>query len=185
MPDEPPDTEYDQAGAYGPMEQAVREAVRVLPDFPGFVARGWHELPCSHNGIYDPDYTNIEIRYSFGRELSDDPMIRGEYIDVLRDHWEEQGYAVRTDDGDGAGSYNLSVTREDGISLWYKVWGIVSLVVQSGCVPVCDVSGIEYIPPAGGIEPGSDGDGVKDYFPEGIPSGKTSADAIAPFGETQ
>ena len=185
MSDEPPETEYNQAEAYGPMEQAVRDTIEVLPDFPGFSARGWYELPCSHNGIDDPDYTNIEITYSFGWDLSEDPMIREEYIDVLREHWEEQGYAVRTDDGDGAGFYNLSVTREDGISLWYQVWGMVNLVVQSGCVPVSDMSEIDYIPPAGGIEPGSDGDGADEYFPEGIPSGETSADAIAPFGETQ
>ncbi|WP_155829799.1 hypothetical protein [Glycomyces tenuis] len=184
MSEEPPESEYTQAEAYAPMEQAVVDTIAVLPDFPGFTARSWRELPCSHNGVDDPDYTNIEISYSFGKELSADPKVREDYIDVLREHWAELGYTTRTDEGDGAGFHDLSVKREDGIALWYKVWDMVGLVVQSGCVPVSDKGEIEYIPPAGGIEPGSDGDIVEEYFPDGIPTEETSDEAVAPFDHT-
>lgn len=184
MSEEPPESEYTQAEAYTPMEQAVVDTIAVLPDFPGFTFRGWYELPCSHNSVDDHDYTNIEISYNFSEELSEDSKIREQYVDVLREHWGELEYTTRTDEGDDAGFYDLSVEREDGIALWYKVWGIAGLVVQSGCVPVSDKSEIEYIPPAGGIEPGSDGDGVEEYFPDGIPTEETNDEAIAPFDHT-
>lgn len=183
MSGKPPESAYTQAEAYPPMEQAIADTIEILPDFPGFTYRSWRELPCSHNGIDNSDYTNIEISYGFGEELSTDPKIRETYVDVLREHWAELGYTTRTDEGDDTGFYNLSVKREDGIALWYSVWGLVNLIVQSGCVPVSDIDEIEYVPPAGGIEPGSDGDIVDRYFPDGIPTEETTEETGNEIGD--
>lgn len=185
--DTPPESEYTQAEAYAPMEQAVTDAVESLPDFPGFEQRSWAELPCSHNGVDDPDYTNIEIRYRFSDADSESQQVRTEYVDILREYWSSQGYSITTDEPDELAErtdYDLVAEREDGISLWYRVWGRAGLLVQSGCVPVSDVSEIEYIPPMGGIEPGGEHDLVDEYFPDGIPAEGESTDAIAPFEES-
>jgi hypothetical protein len=50
-------------------------------------------------------------------------------------------------------------------------------------VPVSELSEIEYIPPVGGIEPGSEQDNVDRYFPDGIPTDQAAA--IDPFAGTQ
>jgi hypothetical protein len=52
------------------------------------------------------------------------------------------------------------------------------MVRFGGCVPVSDKADIEYIAPAGGIEPGGKGDNVGEYFPDGIPA---VHEAVAPF----
>lgn len=185
----PPESAYTQAEAYEPMEAAAADAVAALPEFPGFEQRTWAELPCSHNGEDDPDYTNIEIRYQISDENSGVERVRTEYVDLLRDHWSSLGYEITFDEtkekSNGRTDRNLAVQRDDGITLWYRVWGGVSLLIQSGCVPVSDVADFEYVPPTGGIEPGGMGDNVSDYFPEGIPSEEESDEAIAPFAENQ
>lgn len=185
----PPETVYTQAQAYAPMEAAAADAVSVLPVFPGFEKRDWAELPCSHNGKDDGKYTNIEIRYMMSVEDSQGEQVRGQYVELLREHWLSLGYEItydsETEYDDGSVSRNIAAQRDDGISLWYRVWGGVDLLVQSGCVPVSDLSEFEYVPPAGGIEPGGENDLVGEYFPDGIPTEETSADAVAPFAEDQ
>jgi hypothetical protein len=183
----PPESEYTQAEAYAPMEAAIADAAAALPDFPGFASRFWREMPCTHNGLDDPDYTNIEISYRLPAETEDSEAVREQYVDILRDYWTSLGYAISTDSSDeldsGRIDHNLAADREDGIGLWYKVWGKVSIVAQSGCVPVSDGGDIEYIPPAGGIEPGSAQDNVQEYFPDGIPTDQAAA--IDPFATSQ
>ncbi|MEU5872436.1 hypothetical protein AB0A73_12870 [Glycomyces sp. NPDC047369] len=182
----PPESEYTQAEAYAPMEAAAADAVLALPDFPGFDRRIWTELPCSHDGIDDPEYTSIEIDYEFTLEDSESELVRETYAESLRDHWTSLGYEItdeyETERGDRV-DRGLVVQREDGIVLWYRVVGIVSLTVQSGCVPVSDPSEIEYLPPTGGIEPGSEDDLVGDYFPDGIPTDQAAA--VDPFANAQ
>lgn len=182
--DTPPESEYTQAEAYAPMEEAVTETAAALPDFPGFESRWWHELPCEHDGISSADYTNIEIEYSFTAEDSATELTREQYVDVLRDHWTSLGYEITRDEERQRGDrldYDLVAKREDGISLWYTLGAYNAFLIQSGCVPVSDRSEIEYIAPAGGIEPGSDMDMVEDYFPDGIPT--EQAAAIDPFAQ--
>jgi hypothetical protein len=185
--DSPPETTYTQAEAYAPMEEAAADVVAVLPDFPGFEKRVWTELPCNHDGKDDPDYTSIEIHYSMSIEDSGTAPAREEYVEVLREHWTGLGYEVTYDETDelanGRTDRNLAAKREDGITLWYRVWGVVGLVIQSGCVPVSEVSEFEYIPPAGGIEPGGDMDRVEEYFPDGIPTDQAAS--IDPFAGTR
>lgn len=185
----PPDSVYSQAEAYAPMEAAAADAVAVLPDFPGFEQRSWGEMPCSHNGVDDPDYTNIEIRYRMSGESSTEDRVRGEYVDLLREHWSSLGYQItyeaESERADGGTARDIAVKREDGITLWYSVAGYASLMIQSGCVPVSDPADIPYVPPAGGIEPGGEGDKLRNYFPDGVPTDATSDEAIAPFGEDQ
>ena len=177
----PPESAYTQAEAYAPMEAAAAETVDALADFPGFEKRSWTEMPCSHNGIEDPDYTKIEIRYLFTLPDSESELVRDQYTEALRGHWTELDYTIATDEAvEGADrtDRNLVAVREDGISLWYAVGGYVGLFIGSGCVPAGDKSEIEYIAPTGGIEPGGANDLVGDYFPEGIPA---TREAIAPF----
>lgn len=184
--DQPPESRYTQAEAYAPMEAAVADSLTVLTDFPGFQRRGWRENPCSHNGIDDPDYTNIEIYYSMSTENSQSDLVRAEYVDLLRDLWESQGYEITTDDEDQLETRvdrSLVAVREDGISLWYAVGKYAGFIIQSGCVPVSDPSEIEYIPPVGGIEPGGEGDNVGDYFPDGIPTDQAAV--VNPFADAQ
>lgn len=182
--DTPPESEYTQAEAYAPMEESVADAVEVLPDFPGFESRWWHELPCDDNGG-SSDYTNIEIEYSFSSEDSMKTQTREEYVQVLRDHWASLGYEITRDEERRRGDridHDLVAEREDGISLWYTLGSYNAFLIQSGCVPVSDRSEIDYIAPAGGIEPGSDADRVGDYFPDGVPTDQ--ALAIDPFAVT-
>lgn len=179
--DNPPESEYTQATAYAPMEAAAAEAVAALQDFPGFERRLWAELPCSRNGVDDPNFTNIEIEYRFSLPDSESEPVRTAYVDRLREHWTSLGYEITIDEATELADrtdYSLSAAREDGISFWYWVSGYVVLRIQSGCVPVSDHAEIEYIPPTGGIEPAGEGDVVGEYFPDGIP---TSHEAIAPF----
>jgi len=180
---EPPEARYTQAEAYAPMEAAAAEAAAALPDFPGFASRTWHELPCSHGGAEDPGHVGVEISYMFAEPLWSDPLVREEYADALRGKWAEDGLDVHRDDSvtlaTGRTDRNVEALREDGINLWYRVSGVVGLVVQSGCVRRSDPGEIEYVPPAGGIAPGSAGDLVGEYFPEGIP--KDAADGEADY----
>ncbi|GAB3236676.1 hypothetical protein GCM10027447_35170 [Glycomyces halotolerans] len=175
----PPESDYTQAEAYAPMERAVGDTIASLPDFPGFTFRRWHELPCSHNGVDDPDYTSIEITYAFSEETSSEPMVRETYTDLLREHWTKLGYKIiwddRTELDNGRVDRELQAERDDDIDLWYSVAGIVTLKVQSGCVPKSGPGEIEYIPPAGGVEPGGDGDAVDEYFPDGIPEAQRTS----------
>jgi hypothetical protein len=182
----PPESKYTQAEAYSPMESAAAEAVAALPDFPGFEQRSWGEIPCSHNGVDDPDYTNIEIRYDFSAETSGTDQVRAEFVDVLREFWTSQGYEITQDEETTRGDRldrDISAVREDGITLWYRVAGYTGLMIQSGCVPASDEGEIEYVPPTGGIEPGSEGDKLTRYFPDGIPTDQAAA--IDPFANTQ
>jgi hypothetical protein len=177
----PPEAVYTQAEAYAPMEAAAAEAVASLADFPGFEQRSWGEMPCSRNGVDDPAYTKVEIRYRFSLPASASELVRERYVDALREFWTGQGYTITTDDaveGPERTDRNLVAVREDGISLWYAVGGYVGLFIGSGCVPVSDTSEIEYLPPTGGIEPGGKGDNVGEYFPDGIPA---AHEAVDPF----
>jgi hypothetical protein len=180
--DTPPESEYTQAEVYAPAEAAVAELVEVLPDFPGFAKRSWGELPCSHNGVDDPGYTMVEIRYQFSAEDSATPLVNEQYVDILREHWTSLGYEISRDDsteGDGGVYRDLKAITADGVSIWYSAAYLATFMVSfGGCVPVSEPGSIAYIPPSGGIKPGSEGDAVGDYFPDGIP---TQHEAIAPF----
>jgi hypothetical protein len=183
MTEQPPATTYTQAEAYEPMETAVADLVQALPDFPGFERRSWNEMPCSHGGVDDPDYTNIEIRYLFSDEVSATAQVREDYLDALRDYWGELGLDIHRDEASGTGKYHsIEARREDGINFYYRVANGVSLMIQSGCVPRSDVSELTYIPPSGGIVPGSEQDTVahdSHYFPEGVPTDQAAA--VDPF----
>lgn len=180
--DTPPESEYKQAEVYAPAEAAVADLVNVLPDFPGFANRSWGEIPCSHNGVDDPNYTSVEIRYQFSAEDSATPLVNEEYVNLLREHWTSLGYEIARDDateGDGGTYRDIKTVTDNGVSIWYSAAYLATFMVSfGGCVPVSDKGEIEYLPPAGGITPGSDGDRVGNYFPEGIP---TSHEAVAPF----
>ncbi|MQM25293.1 hypothetical protein [Glycomyces albidus] len=162
-----------QAEMYAPMEAAVAEAVEALPDFPGFASRTWHELPCGHGDGGDPGHVGIEISYMFAEPLWGDPLVRETYAAALRGQWEADGYDVHRDDevalASGRVDRNVEALREDGLNLWYRVSGVVGLVVQSGCVERSEPGEIAYVPPAGGVTPGGEGDLVGEYFPDGIP----------------
>jgi hypothetical protein len=176
--EEPPESIYTQAEAYPAMEAAVAETVAVLPEFPGFEARLWLDHPCSHNGVDDPDYRSVEIEYQFSEANAQTPLVRDEYVEVLRDHWTEAGYEITLDDqlvgADRTERSLIAYAEERELELFYRVAYTVSLVITSGCMPVSELGEFAYVPPQGGIEPGSQDDFVDDFFPEGIPTEATT-----------
>jgi hypothetical protein len=180
--DTPPESDHTQAEVYAPAEAAVADLVEALPDFPGFEKRSWGELPCTHNGVEDPNYTTVEVRYQFSAEDSATPLVNEQYVDTLRERWTGLGYTITMDTTTEveAGVYrDLAVITDAGVSIWYSAAYLATLMVRfGGCVPVSDKADIEYIAPAGGIEPGGKGDNVGEYFPDGIPA---VHEAVAPF----
>jgi hypothetical protein len=170
MDEEPPESKYVESEVFVPMEAEVADTVAALPDFPGFESRSWNEMPCSHNGADSSEYVNIEIRYGFDDADSLTPTVRETYVDTLRQRWSDLGYDIHRDQPTPDGEhYALEARREDGINLWYRVMGGVSLLVQSGCVPRSDPGEIEYISPAGGITPGGEFDTVNITGFKGMP----------------
>lgn len=183
--EEPPTSVYTEAEAFAPMEAEVAETVAALPDFPGFESRSWNELPCSHNGVDDEDYVNIEIRYGFDDADSATPLVRETFVDALRERWTELGYEIHRDNATPDGEHHaIEARRDDGINLWYRVATGVSLMVQSGCVPKSDPSEIQYIPPAGGLVPGSKWDTIDIDGVQGLPEEPTE-EAVSPFEESE
>jgi hypothetical protein len=180
--DTPPESDHTQAEVYAPAEAAVADLVEALPDFPGFEKRSWGELPCTHNGVEDPNYTTVEVRYQFSAEDSATPLVNEQYVDTLRERWTGLGYTITMDTTTEveAGVYrDLAVITDAGVSIWYSAAYLATFMVRfGGCVPVSDKADIEYIAPAGGIEPGGKGDNVGEYFPDGIPA---VHEAVAPF----
>ncbi|MEU6857932.1 hypothetical protein AB0B28_03505 [Glycomyces sp. NPDC046736] len=181
MNEQPPASAYTQATAYAPMEAAVADLVEALPEFPGFERRVWAKTPCSRGGVDDPRYTNVEIEYRFSKEDSQTAKVREQYIDALREHWLGLGLRIVADrplESRDRTDHDLVAYRpEDGVKLWYSVAFYASVRVRSGCVPVSDLSEIEYVPPTGGILPGGRRDLVSSYFPDGIPE----QEAVNPF----
>jgi hypothetical protein len=185
MNEQPPETAYNEAEAFAPMEAEVADTIAVLPEFPGFDSRSWNELPCSHNGIDDSDYVNIEIRYGFDDADSATPLVRETFVDVLRERWTELGYDIHRDEPSATGKYYaLEARRDDGINLWYRVATGVTLLVQSGCVPKSDPGEIQYLPPAGGLVPGSEWDTIDIDGVQGLPEAP-SEEAVSPFSESE
>jgi hypothetical protein len=182
--EQPPASEYTEAQAFAPMVAEVAETVAALPDFPGFDSRSWNELPCSHNGIDNQDYVNIEIRYGFDDAASASPLVRETYVDTLRERWTELGYDIHREETTPDGEHTaIEARREDGINLWYRVAGGVSLLVQSGCVPKSEPGEIQYIPPAGGIVPGSKWDTIDIDGVQGVPE-EPIEESASPFGDS-
>lgn len=187
MEEEPPESNYTQAEVYAPMEAEVAEIVAALPDFPGFFSRSWSSVGCSHNGQDNYDYINVEINYTFDEGTSQEPLVRQEYVDVLRDYWTENGYDIHHDETTPDGvDHSIEARRDDGINFWYWVTGMVALKVQSGCVPRSDHSEIQYIPPSGGIVPGGPLDIMNKLEDEiqGYPEAPQE-EATSPFTESE
>ncbi|WP_199043560.1 hypothetical protein [Glycomyces salinus] len=169
----PPASAYTQAEVYAPMEAEVADLVEALPDFPGFERRSWAELPCTHDGMRVPGYTNVELRYRLSIPDSESDLVRQRYTDIARTRWADRGLEITADLETDLGhrvDRELVAVRDDGVKLWYSVARYAALMVQSGPVPTSGETEIEYIPPAGGITPGGPGDKVSRYFPEGIPA---------------
>jgi hypothetical protein len=187
---EPPERDFDQAGAWEIMEAAAAEAIEDLPDFPGFEVRTIDHLSCSSQGITDPDYVNLELTYEFSPDVSQDPLVRENYVVLLRQKWTEAGYEITTDSQNGSDPvhYELEAVRPDGVVYWYNAAGLTWLTIQSGCVK--STGGREYNPPCpiplGGVTRENDRatkycDTTDLVYPD---EGQT-ANAVAPFESTQ
>jgi hypothetical protein len=184
---EEPEPEYSEAEVFAPMEAEVAEIIEALPDFPGFASRSWAETPCYKDGAYTEDRVGVEITYVFDGTAAVDPLIRETYVDELRERWTEQGYEITWDEASATGKfYELEARREDGIKLWYSVAHGVALKIQSGCVPASDHGEIQYIPPSGGVVPGSPED-IMNHLEEeiqGYPE-EPQEEAVSPFDASE
>lgn len=138
---------YDQSEIWPRMERAALDAVAALPDFPGFATRSMCELDCP-----DKSHARYELSYCFSLSDSHTPMVRSDYVRLLRQHLPIIGYEIHDERvGADGGTVSLEAAGEDGVNLWYRVLGLVSLKVQTGCVR--RVEGFEpYCPhPIGGV----------------------------------
>jgi hypothetical protein len=185
-----PEREFDNHEVYPIMEQLVADAVAVLPDFPGFAERRGDLQECADSqGNEIEGWVSIELNYAFDEPTSLTEQVREEYTDILREAWSEAGYQINRDEASPDESqYNLEVSRSDGVTLWWRVWGLTVLTIQSGCVPIGD--GIEkpdYIPPAGGVPLDAEHDPFGNYldpstYADSEPSGETTDEAaVDPF----
>lgn len=172
--DEPPESMYTQAEAYAAMEAEAAATVALLPDFPGFESRAWRDSVCTHDGVEDPDYVSVEVEYVFSEDDARLPLLREDYVEILRKHWATGEYEVTLDDvtpgSDRTDISLLASVEERELSVAYRVGYLVGLRINSGCMPASEIGEFEYIPPLAGVEPGSKHDLVGDFFPEGIPA---------------
>ena len=183
---EEPEPKYTQAEVIPVMEAEITAITSQLPDFPGFSSRSWREAPCRKDGAYTDDRVSMEIDYRVKGGNAADSVARETYVDALRDLWAGQGYEITWDETSPDGEwFNLEARRDDGITLWYSVAHAVSLKVQSGCVPASDHSEIQYIPPSGGVVPGSEEDIMNRLEDEiqGYPE-EPEEEAVSPFDES-
>lgn len=184
---EEPEPNYTQAAVIPVMESEVSALINQLPDFPGFSSRIWRETMCRKDGEYTEERVAMEIEYRITGGNTADSISRENYVDTLRNLWIEQGYEITRDGTSPDGEwFNLEARRDDGITLWYNVAHAVSLFVQSGCVPASDHSDIQYIPPSGGIVPGSSDDIMNRLQDEiqGYPE-EPQDEAVSPFDESE
>lgn len=149
-----PEREFDNHEVYPIMEQLVADAVAEFPDFPGFSERRGMRQGCPDSrGNEIEGWVSIELSYAFDIPTSETEQVREEYTDILREAWTEAGYQINRDEASPTGeNYNLEASRSDGITLWWRAWGLTGLTIQSGCVPIG--GGDEkpdYIPPVGGV----------------------------------
>ncbi|QSB04415.1 hypothetical protein [Natronoglycomyces albus] len=176
----PPEREFDQVMAYGLMEEEVRSWVETIDDFIGFETRIYRTQDCYGPQMQETDFVRIEINYRFSRDDSKLPIVREEYLEAIREHWDKQGYNIHTEDIRGDGEFHsLEARRPDGINLWYSVANISSLKVQSGCVRGSLDIEEPYIPPAGGVPPQNDP--LRNNPPYEPSAEETSEEAINPF----
>lgn len=179
----PPEREFDQSTGWNRMEEAAAEAIDGLPDFPGFEVRHMQTLECTHEGVADEEYINLELSYEFSEDVSKDPLVRETYLELLRDKWEQANYDIHRDQPSGTGkNHSLEAQRPDGINYWYWVAGLTQLKIQSGCMKAVEGWSPECPEPLGGVTPEND-QAAKRYCKADDPTEKT--DAIAPFEGTQ
>ncbi|GAB3237370.1 hypothetical protein GCM10027447_36520 [Glycomyces halotolerans] len=164
----------DQSEAWPRLEAAVHETIAALPDFPGFETRALHELGCE-----DPTHVKYELSYGFSLADSESGAVRRDYVTILKQHFPTIGYDVHDErygeDGQPRGLEALRVA--DGINVWYRILGLVSIKAQSGCVRRVD--GFEpYCPrPLGGVV--RDRDAALDYAKRGYTDDEPDPDPIA------
>lgn len=165
---------FDQSEAWERLEDALRETVEELPDFPGFEKRGIFRLDCAGN-----DKVVYEVHYAFSIETSQTSQVREEYPELLKQLWSEMGYEVHRDDvHEGLGWRDVEARRSDGVNLWYPAWDGVRLVAQSGCIDRVEDFEEPCIAPLGGVTEANDP--TLKYCPDGYKSTE-KAEAVAPF----
>lgn len=129
------------------MEDAVRETIAALPDFPGFETRAFGELAGAH-----PDVVQYELSYTFALADSETAKVRREYVAVLKRHLPALGYTVHSERfGKDGAPQALEAVRPDGINLWYRVLGLVSVKAQTGPMPRDPDYDPYCPPPLGGV----------------------------------
>jgi hypothetical protein len=143
------------------MEDAVREVIAALPDFPGFETRAFGELAGAH-----PDVVQYELSYTFTLADSETDKVRRDYVTVLKRHLPAIGYTIHSErfDRDGA-PQALEAVRPDGVNVWYRVLGLVSVKAQTGPMPRDPGYDPSCPPPLGGVT--RDRDAALDFCERG------------------
>ncbi|WP_155830004.1 hypothetical protein [Glycomyces tenuis] len=143
------------------MEDAVRETVAALPDFPGFESRAFAELAGT-----DPDTVQYELSYTFTLDDSETAKVRRDYVAALKRHLPAIGYTVHSERfGEDGEPRALEAVRPDGINVWYRVLGLVSVKAQTGPMPRDPDYDPYCPPPIGGVA--RDRDAALDFCERG------------------
>lgn len=163
----------DQSEAWPRLEEAVRETVAALPDFPGFETRAIHELGC-----VEPDHVKYELSYCFSMADSATGAVRRDYTTILKQHFPTIGYEVHDERYDRRGRpLGLQAVGTDGVNVWYRILGLVSITAQSGCVRRVE----DYEPycprPLGGVT--RERDAALDFAKRGYADEEPDHDPIA------
>jgi hypothetical protein len=184
----PPERDFDQSTAWQRLEDAAAEAIADLPDFPGFNVRTMMVTNCEQYGETGEEYVQLDLTYEFSEEISQDPLVRETYVDLLREKWNTSGYDVHRDEPSGTGKYySIEAVRPDGINYWYWAAGLVVFHIQSGCVEATEAGDNPPCPiPLGGVTRENDR-ATKFCDSTGMvyPDEEETADAIAPFVGSQ
>ncbi|WP_205324115.1 hypothetical protein [Glycomyces sp. YM15] len=153
--------EFNDTEALAAMEAFLAESIAQLEGFPGFQSRVVELKDCLHgvdrNEVLEGQDT-VHLSYVFPEASWEDPLVRETYPEVLADFWETEGHEVDIDRDDTGAVSHVSAVREDGIGLYYMVWGQVVMEASLGGGPECVEVDDEFSVPAplGGVQPDHD-----------------------------
>lgn len=136
-------------------EELMSTTVAKLPTFPGFERRKWSSMICNHDGELKRDSVHIEVTYVFASDASALPLVREQYIPLVKQIWDDEGHRIfREEPTNGGEKFSLEASATENFNLYYRVAHYVYFRIYSGCVARTDQ--FPDIPALGGVTPEND-----------------------------